>query len=59
MEKRGYSETEAANYIGCSARLIREQAAKGNIPVHYIGAKKLYDREDLDAFFKALPGERH
>jgi excisionase family DNA binding protein len=58
MEKRGYSEVEAAVYLGCSARLIREQVAKGNLPVHYLGAKKLYDRDDLDAFFKALPAER-
>lgn len=58
MEKRGYSEKEAAEYLGSSTRVIREQVAKGNLPVRYLGAKKLYDREDLDAFFRALPAGR-
>ena len=39
---------------------MRDQGvtAKGNIPVRYLGAKKLYDRADLDRFFEALPPER-
>lgn len=58
MEKRGYSEKEAAEYLGSSTRVIREQVAKGNLPVRYLGAKKLYDREDLDAYFNTLPSVR-
>lgn len=58
MEKRGYSEKEAAEYLGSSVPVIRREVAKGNLPIRYLGTKKLYDREDLDAFFKALPSER-
>lgn len=58
MEKRGYSEKEAAEYLGSSTRVIREQVAKGNLPVRYLGAKKLYDRKDLDAYFNTLPSVR-
>lgn len=58
MEKRGYSEKEAAEYLGSSTRVIREQVAKGNLPVRYLGAKKLYDRDDLDNYFKTLPSVR-
>lgn len=58
MEKRGYSEAEAALYLGSSPAVVRRETAKGNIPVHYLGAKKLYAKEDLDAFFDALPAER-
>ncbi len=58
MEKRAFTEREAAEYLGSSTTVIKREAAKGNLPVHYLGAKKLYDRDDLDAFFKALPSER-
>lgn len=57
-EKRGYSETEAAQYLGSSPSVIKRETARGNIPVRYLGAKKLYDREDLDRFFESLPAER-
>lgn len=58
MEKRGYSEKEAAEYLGCSPSKLREQVAKGNVPVRYLGSRKLFDRDDLDAYFKALPSVR-
>lgn len=59
MEKRGFTEVEAATYLGSSATVIKRETAKGNIPVRYLGAKKLYDREDLDRFFQSLPGVRN
>lgn len=58
MQKRGYSEVEAATYLGSSTTVIKRAAANGDIPVHYLGRKKLYDREDLDRFFENLPTER-
>lgn len=58
MEKRGYSEAEAAIYLGSSRTVVREETVKGNIPVRYLGSRKLYDRMDLDRFFESLPSER-
>lgn len=58
MEKRGYSEAEAAIYLGSSRSVVRAETAKGNIPVRYLGSRKLYDRDDLDRFFESLPAER-
>lgn len=57
-EKRGYTQAEAAIYLGSSPRVIERETVKGNIPVRWLGAKKLYDREDLDRFFESLPAER-
>lgn len=58
MDKRGFSEAEAAVYLGSSASVIQRETAKGNLPVRYLGAKKLYSKEDLDQFFDSLPAER-
>lgn len=57
-DKRAFSESEAAQYLGSSPSVIRRETAKGNLPVKYLGAKKLYDKKDLDQFFEALPAER-
>lgn len=57
-EKRGYSEAEAAQYLGSSIDVIRREVALGNLPVRYLGRKRLYDRNDLDLFFDSLPAER-
>lgn len=58
MEKRGFSEAEAAEYLGSSTTVLKREVAKGNLPVRYLGSKKLYAREDLDQYFEALPSER-
>ena len=57
-DKRGFTELEAAAYIGVSKDTLRREVAIGNLPVRWLGAKKLYDRADLDRFFEALPPER-
>lgn len=45
---------EAAHYLGVSETMLRGLG----IPRRVLGAKRLYDRIDLDAFASALPTER-
>jgi hypothetical protein len=56
-DKRAFTQVEAIRYLGVSDRSLRNEVAKGNMPVRFYGTKKLYDRADLDAFFAALPAE--
>ena len=58
-EKRAFTIQEAAHYLGSSETVIKRETAKGSIPVRYLGAKKLYDKTDLDAFFESLPFKRN
>ena len=44
---------EAAHYLGVSTSTLRTL----NIPRRQLGAKRLYDRIDLDAFASGLPTE--
>lgn len=44
---------EAAHYLGVSTSTLRTL----NIPRRQLGAKRLYDRLDLDAFAAGLPTE--
>lgn len=44
---------EAAHYLGVSTSTLRTL----NIPRRQLGAKRLYDRLDLDAFASGLPTE--
>ena len=44
---------EAAHYLGISASTLR----KLEIPRLMLGAKRLYDRHELDAFASSLPTE--
>ena len=44
---------EAAHYLGVSTSTLRTL----NIPRRQLGAKRLYDRLDLDAFASELPTE--
>lgn len=57
-DKRAFSEAEAAHYLSSSIDVIRREVALGNLPVRYLGRKRLYDRDDLDRFFESLPAER-
>lgn len=58
-EKRAFSVYEAAHYLGSSETVIKRETVKGNLPVRYLGAKKLYDIADLDTFFESLPFQRY
>jgi hypothetical protein len=56
MNPRGLPRTEAASYIGCSPRKFDYMVVGGQMPVpRMIGAKKIWDRIELDDFFESLP----
>jgi len=56
--RRGLSEPEAALYVGLSASKFRELVGSGIMPrPRLIGRRRVWDIEDLDAAFKALPVE--
>lgn len=47
------SEASAAHYLGISPRMLRDLPLRRRT----LGARRLYDRRDLDAFADALPYE--
>lgn len=49
-ERRMLSYALAAAYLGISLRGMKELAANGEVLKVPIGARVLFDREDLDAF---------
>jgi excisionase family DNA binding protein len=56
--RRGLSEPEAALYIGLSSSKFRELVNAGAMPrPRVIGRRRIWDIDDLDAAFKALPIE--
>ena len=56
--RRGLSEPEAGLYIGISASKFRELVGTGIMPrPRLIGRRRVWDIDELDAAFKALPIE--
>ncbi len=56
MNPRGLSRIPASEYVGCSPRKFDTMVADGDMPQpRLIGAKKVWDRVELDEFFEALP----
>ena len=56
--QRGLPRKDAAFYIGCSPRMFDGMVKNGEMPSpRLIGTKKVWDREELDDFFEALPKE--
>ena len=56
--RRGLSESEAALYVGLGASKFRELVGMGIMPrPRLIGSRRVWDIDDLDAAFKALPVE--
>ncbi len=56
LPPRGLPRRDAAFYIGCSPRMFDGMVKKGEMPSpRMIGTKKVWDREELDEFFEALP----
>jgi excisionase family DNA binding protein len=54
----GLSREEAAEYIGVSVNLFSEMVKDGRMPKpKHIGARRIFDRHQLDAAFAALPSE--
>lgn len=56
--RRGFSETEAAIYLSLSPTHFRRLVDQGIMPrPSVIGRRRVWDIEELDAAFKALPRE--
>lgn len=56
--RRGLSESEAAIYLSLSASFFRKLVEEGVMPRPRIaGSRRIWDIEELDAAFKALPRE--
>ena len=56
--RRGLSEPESALYVGLSASKFRDLIGIGIMPrPRLIGRRRVWDIDDLDAAFKALPVE--
>ena len=56
MTARGLPRVAASEYIGCSPRKFDAMVAAGDMPQpRLIGAKKVWDRVELDESFEALP----
>jgi predicted DNA-binding transcriptional regulator AlpA len=56
--RRGLGEAEAALYIGLGASKFRELVIAGTMPrPRLIGTRRVWDIDDIDAAFRALPVE--
>lgn len=56
LAPRGLPRRDAAFYIGCSPRMFDNMVKIGEMPSpRLIGTKKVWDRDELDEFFEALP----
>jgi excisionase family DNA binding protein len=56
--RRGLSESEAAIYLSLSASFFRKLVDQGAMPrPRLAGSRRIWDIEELDAAFKALPRE--
>lgn len=54
--RRGLSEVEAAIYLSLSPSFFRRLVAQNIMPrPRIVGRRKIWDVEELDAAFKALP----
>lgn len=54
-EKRGFTTTEAADYLGISEWILRKETREGRIVAKKRGTTNLYDRTELDRYFDDLP----
>jgi predicted DNA-binding transcriptional regulator AlpA len=56
--RRGFSEAEAAMYIGLGASKFAELVKDGRMPrPRVIDNRRVWDIDDIDAAFRALPIE--
>lgn len=56
--RRGLDENEAAVYLSLSPSFFRSLVKDGDMPrPRVIGTRRIWDVDDLDAAFKALPRE--
>ena len=56
--RRGLDENEAAIYLSFSPSFFRKLVDAGQMPrPHLAGSRRVWDVEELDNYFKALPRE--
>lgn len=56
--RRGFDENEAAVYLSLSPTTFRTLVKNGDMPrPRIIGARRIWDIDELDLAFKALPRE--
>ena len=56
--RRGLGESEAAMYLSLSPSYFRRLVEAGEMPrPRIVGSRRVWDVDDLDAVFKALPYE--
>ena len=56
--RRGLDEAEAAVYLSISPSFFRVAVERGEMPrPRVLGSRRIWDVDDLDAAFKALPKE--
>jgi excisionase family DNA binding protein len=56
--RRGLDESEAAVYLSLSPSFFRALVERGDMPKpRVLGSRRIWDVDDLDAAFKALPRE--
>lgn len=56
--RRGFDENEAAVYLSLSPTTFRGLVKNGDMPrPRIIGARRIWDIDELDLAFKALPKE--
>ena len=56
--RRGLDENEAAVYLSLSPSFFRKLVVQGKMPrPRLLGERRIWDVEELDLAFKALPGE--
>ena len=56
--RRGLAESEAAIYLSLSASFFRDLVKRGVMPPpRLVGKRRVWDVEEIDIAFKALPHE--
>jgi predicted DNA-binding transcriptional regulator AlpA len=55
-EPRGLNRAQAAGYVGVSPSLFDQMVADGRMPLpRMVNSRRIWDRQELDAAFDALP----
>jgi excisionase family DNA binding protein len=55
VEKRGFTVTEASSYLGISEWVLRDEVRNNRLAAKKRGTTVLFDRDELDRYFDALP----
>lgn len=55
MDKRGYTYAEAAQYLGISEWVLKDELRHNRIVAKKRGTSVIFDRAELDRYFDDLP----